>query len=44
MLENLRIKFVKIVKEVEKYGLCKEKIGSFSIKDRVIGYVFIIFL
>ncbi|AGX43739.1 class II aldolase/adducin family protein [Clostridium saccharobutylicum] len=41
MLENLRIKLVKIAKEAEKYGLCKEKTGSFSIKDKTTGYVLI---
>lgn len=41
MLENLRIKLVKIAQEAEKYGLCKEKTGSFSIKDSTTGYILI---
>lgn len=41
MLENLRIKLVKIANEAERYGLCKEKTGNFSIKDQTTGYVLI---
>ncbi|WP_026888774.1 class II aldolase/adducin family protein [Clostridium beijerinckii] len=41
MLENLKIKLIKIVKDAEKYNLCMEKIGSFSIKDESSGYVVI---
>lgn len=41
MLENLRIKLVKIAQDAEKYGLCKEKTGSFSIKDTSTGYILI---
>ena len=41
MLENLKIKLIKIAKDAEKYGLCKENTGSFSIKDKSTGYVII---
>ncbi len=41
MLDNLRIKLVTIAQEAEKYGLCKEKTGSFSIRDTTTGYVLI---
>lgn len=41
MLDNLRIKLVKIAKDAEKYGLCKEKTGSFSIRDKSTGYILI---
>ena len=41
MLENLKIKLVKIARDAEKYGLCKEKTGSFSIKDSTTGYILI---
>ncbi|NME83237.1 class II aldolase/adducin family protein [Clostridium sp. SM-530-WT-3G] len=41
MLDNLRIKLVKIAKDAEKYGLCKEKTGSFSLRDKSTGYILI---
>ena len=41
MLDNLRIKLVKIAQDAEKYGLCKERTGSFSIKDYTTGYILI---
>lgn len=41
MLENLKIKLVKIAQDAEKYGLCKEKTGSFSLRDTTSGYVLI---
>ncbi|AJH01658.1 aldolase [Clostridium beijerinckii] len=41
MLENLKIKLVKIAKDAEKYNLCTEKSGSFSIRDESSGYVII---
>lgn len=41
LLENLRIKLVKIAQDAEKYGLCKEKTGSFSIRDSTTGYILI---
>lgn len=41
LLENLRIKLIKIAQKAEEYGLCKEKTGSFSIKDFSTGYVLI---
>ena len=41
MLDNLRIKLVKIAKDAEKYGLCKEKTGNFSIRDESTGYILI---
>ena len=41
MLENLKIKLVKIAKDAEKYDLCRENTGSFSIRDESSGYVII---
>ena len=41
MLENLKIKLIKIAKDAEKYNLCTEKTGSFSIRDESSGYVII---
>lgn len=41
MLENLKIKLVKIAQDAEKYGLCKEKTGNFSIRDATTGYILI---
>lgn len=41
MLQNLKIKLIKIAKDAEKYNLCKEKTGSFSIRDESSGYVII---
>lgn len=41
MLENLKIKLLKIAKDSEKYNLCRENTGSFSIRDESSGYVII---
>lgn len=41
MLENLKIKLVKVAKDAEKYNLCSENTGSFSIRDKISGYVII---
>jgi L-ribulose-5-phosphate 4-epimerase len=41
MLDNLKIKLKKIAQDAEKYNLCKEKSGSFSIRDESSGYVII---
>lgn len=41
MLENLKFKLIKIVKDSDKIGLCREKTGSFSIRDERTGYVLI---
>jgi L-fuculose-phosphate aldolase len=41
MLENLKIKLVRMAKDAEKYNLCKENTGSFSIRDESSGYVII---
>jgi L-ribulose-5-phosphate 4-epimerase len=41
MLENLKIKVVKMAKDAEKNNLCKGNIGSFSIRDESSGYVVI---
>lgn len=41
MLENLKIKLVKIAKDAEKYNFCTENTGSFSIRDESSGYVII---
>jgi len=41
MLENLKIKLLKIVKDSERYNLCSENSGSFSIRDESSGYVII---
>lgn len=41
MLENLKIKLVKIVKKAEEYNLCLEGAGSFSIRDENSGYIII---
>lgn len=39
MLENLKIKLMKIAKDAERFNLCSEKTGSFSIRDVSSGYV-----
>ncbi|WP_297424904.1 class II aldolase/adducin family protein [Clostridium sp.] len=41
MLENLKIKLLKMAKYAEKYNLCTENTGSFSIRDESSGYVII---
>lgn len=41
MLDNLKIKLVKIAKSSENYGLCREKTGSFSIRDEGSRYILI---
>lgn len=41
MLENLKINLIRIAKNSEKYNLCSEKAGSFSIRDESSGYVII---
>lgn len=41
MLENLKIKLLKIVKDSERHNLCSENAGSFSIRDESSGYVII---
>ncbi|MDR3594541.1 class II aldolase/adducin family protein [Clostridium sp.] len=41
MLDNLKIKLVKIAQDAEKYDLCREKAGSFSIRDESSGYIII---
>lgn len=41
MLESLKVKIVEIAIKAEHYGLCKEKAGNFSIRDRETGYVLI---
>lgn len=41
MLDNLKINLVKIAKGSEKYDLCREKTGSFSIRDESSGYILI---
>ena len=41
MLENLKLKLIKIIKDSEKRDLCREKTGSFSIYDEGSGYVLI---
>jgi L-fuculose-phosphate aldolase len=41
MLQNLKIKLIKIAKDAEKYNLCKEKTGNFSIRDESSGYIII---
>ncbi|AWK52662.1 class II aldolase [Clostridium beijerinckii] len=41
MLENLKIKLIKIAKDAEKYNLCKERTGNFSIRDESTGYIII---
>lgn len=41
MLENLKIKLIKIAKNAEKYNLCIENTGSFSIKDETSGHIII---
>lgn len=41
MLQNLKIKLIKIAKDAERYNLCKEKTGNFSIRDESSGYIII---
>ncbi|CZR97787.1 MULTISPECIES: class II aldolase/adducin family protein [unclassified Clostridioides] len=41
MLESLKAKIVEIAIKAEHYGLCKEKAGNFSIRDKETGYVLI---
>jgi L-fuculose-phosphate aldolase len=41
MLQNLKIKLIKIANDAEKYNLCKEKTGNFSIRDESSGYIII---
>ena len=41
MLENLKIKLLKMAKEAEGYNLCKEGIERFSIRDESSGYIII---
>lgn len=41
MLQHLKIKLIKIAKDAEKYNLCKEKTGNFSIRDESSGYILI---
>ena len=41
MLENLKIKLLKMAKDAERYNLCSENAGSFSIRDESSGYVII---
>jgi len=41
MLQNLKIKLIKMAKDAEKYNLCKEKTGNFSIRDESSGYIII---
>lgn len=41
MLENLKIKLIKIAKDAERYELCKERTGNFSIRDERTGYIII---
>ena len=41
MLENLKIKLIKIAQDAEKNNLGLEKCGSFSIKDKTSGYIVI---
>lgn len=41
MLENLKIKLIKIAKDAERYNLCTERLGTFSIREESSGYVVI---
>ena len=41
MLENLKFKLIKIIKDSNRFNLCKERTGSFSIRDERTGYVLI---
>lgn len=41
MLENLKIKLIKIAQDAEKNNLGLEKCGSLSIKDKTSGYIVI---
>lgn len=41
MLEELKIKLIKVAKEAEQQGLCKYKSGNFSIRDFKTNYIVI---
>lgn len=41
MLDNLKIKLFKIAKSSAQYDFCREKTGSFSIRDESSGYILI---
>ncbi|MBY1644604.1 class II aldolase/adducin family protein [Clostridioides difficile] len=41
MLDSLKGKIVEIAIKAEHYGLCKEKTGNFSIRDKDTGYILI---
>nr|UWI48884.1 class II aldolase/adducin family protein [Clostridioides difficile] len=41
MLESLKVKIVEVAIKAENYGLCKEKAGNFSIRDKDTGYILI---
>lgn len=41
MLENLKIKLIKMARDAEECNLCTENTGSFSIRDETSGYVII---
>lgn len=41
MLENLKFKLIKIIKDSNRFNLCRERSGSFSIRDERTGYVLI---
>ena len=41
MLQNLKIKIIKMAEDAQKYNLCKEKTGNFSIRDESTGYIII---
>lgn len=41
MLQNLKIKLIKIARDAQNYNLCKEKTGNFSIRDESTGYILI---
>lgn len=41
MLDSLKGKVVEIAIKAEHYGLCKEKTGNFSIRDKDTGYILI---
>ena len=41
MLDSLKGKVVEIAIKAEHYGLCKEKTGNFSFRDKDTGYILI---
>lgn len=41
MLENLKIRVINMARKAQEAGLCREKSGSFSIKDETSGYILI---